>query len=92
MSIREAAQRYISEGLEVVPLRDGKRCVEDNWTKRRFSIEDFGQGVLGVGVKSVAGRRIIDNDCPALSHACLRLLPKTRVDGRPGKAPNQGER
>jgi hypothetical protein len=42
-------------------------------------------------VKSTPRRRIIDNDYAPLGHACLRLLPETRVDGRSGKAPGHFE-
>lgn len=87
----EAAARYIAEGLGVVPLRDGKTCVERDWPSRVFTVADFTDDVKGVGVKSTPHHRIVDNDYAPLGPACLRLLPPTRVDGRPGKAPGHFE-
>ena len=91
IALLQAVKRYLTEGLDIVPLRDGKTCVETNWPNRTFVESDFTHDVKGVGVKSTPRRRIIDNDYAPLGPACLRLLPATRVDGRPGKAPGHFE-
>jgi len=90
-AIRAAAERYIAEGLDVVPLTksdDGKGCFEDDWRNRTFTIDDFTDDVTGVGAKP--GGRIElglnDVDHPALvPHAERLLLTTDRIDGRDGR-------
>jgi hypothetical protein len=86
MKVREAAALYLSKGWEVVPLAPkSKACVDGDWLKLKFKVEDFRDGD-NLGIRSVNGLVDVDNDCAEVVAMAAAFLPKTgAVYGRKSK-------
>lgn len=86
MTVREWAELYLSKGWQVVPLAPGtKECRDAAWTKLKFKAEDF-EPDDNLGLRSVDGIVVIDEDCPeAVACADLFLPPTRAIYGRKSK-------
>jgi hypothetical protein len=85
-SVKQAAERYIARGWQVVPLEPGeKACKDPEWLRLVFKPSDF-RDDDNIGLRSVNGLVIIDCDCPEAISAADTFLPLTgAVYGRPSK-------
>lgn len=83
--IQQFAGHYRNLGLDVVPL-DGKRCLEDGWPHRTFTVENF-HPKSNIGLRSIRGLVVLDDDFLTSSPACDdAFLPTTgAIWGRPTK-------
>jgi hypothetical protein len=84
MTPREAAERYIARGWQVVPLRPrSKKCVDEtDWLTKAYTPADFG-ATNNIGIKSFDGLLDVDCDCPEAVFMADALLPRTCTYGRP---------
>lgn len=80
------AALYVEKGWQIVPLASGgKECKDAGWTKLKFRPDDF-QPDDNIGIRSVDGIVVIDEDCPeAVACADLFLPPTRAIYGRPSK-------
>lgn len=86
MNIFEAADLYIKKGWQVVPLLPGgKACKDANWLKMIFQPKHFKDGD-NIGLRSVDGLTIIDEDCEEVVQLADHFLPPTKaIYGRKSK-------
>ncbi len=84
--VREAADKYIARGWQVVPLRPKtKECYDPGWKDTEFSPGDFNPDD-NIGIKSVGGIVDIDLDCPEAVAMADHFLPPTgAIYGRTSK-------
>jgi hypothetical protein len=77
VDVRNWAAFYLSKGWQVVPLMPGtKKCVEDEWQKLKFKVEDF-KPDDNIGLKSSDGMVVIDEDCSEAVACADLFLPST---------------
>jgi len=86
VSVRDWAREYIARGWRVVPLAQGsKKCKDDGWLRLIFKPEDFHE-TDNIGIRSVDGLVIIDEDCPEAVACADTFLPHTdAIYGRKSK-------
>ncbi|CAB4190340.1 Virulence-associated E [uncultured Caudovirales phage] len=86
MSVAHWASTYISMGLQVVPLAPNtKVCKDEGWLRLVFQPDDFRVND-NIGIRSVNGLVIIDEDCPEAVACADAFYPQTgAVYGRPSK-------
>lgn len=85
-TVQQFASHYIQNmGFHVVPLV-GKACFDNDWQHRTYDIQHF-NGHTNIGIRSVNGLVILDDDFPTPAVECAdALLPQTgAVYGRPSK-------
>jgi putative DNA primase/helicase len=86
---------YDNESMKLVRLsRETKRCVDDEWQKKRISLPDIRAhaqrgGNVGMQLGAVSDWRCaIDNDCPEAVTLAPRFLPETLRIGKGNWAPD----
>jgi len=86
MTVREAAELYISKGLQVVPLQaKDKDCYFDGWKEKPFKPKHF-HPEDNIGIKSMGGIVDIDLDSDEVVVVADLFLPKTgAIYGRKSK-------
>lgn len=84
--VREWAEKYIQRGWQVVPLAPGsKECKDEGWLRLVFKPDDF-KPDDNIGLRSVNGLVVIDEDCrEAVAAADMFLPPTDAVYGRKSK-------
>jgi len=85
-TVQEWAADYLRRGFEVLPLIPGtKKSDNEKWMSMTFAPEDFKEGD-NLGIRSVKGLTIIDEDCPEAVACAETFLPPTgAVFGRASK-------
>ena len=85
--VQQFAGHYLNMGLAVVPLAPrAKKCVDDGWTRKTYDVEHFAADA-NIGLRSVDGIVVLDDDFPVTSAACdNEMLPPTGATwGRAGR-------
>lgn len=84
--VKEYAQKYIDRGWQIVPLAPGeKACKDADWQKIIFDADMF-EDTDNIGIKSVNGLVVIDEDSPEVVVLADYFLPKTgAIYGRKAK-------
>lgn len=84
--VKKAAEHYIAKGLQVVPLSKGKKsCRHADWMKLVFKPSDF-KSDDNIGIRSVNGLVIIDEDSSEVIKIANEFLPVTcAIYGRKSK-------
>src|SRR5215203_1409 len=88
---RLAAERYLREGIQVIPVPAGeKNPNRRNWQSERWTVEDVprlwdnGQGVGILWGEPSGGYVDVDLDWPESRVAARHILPPTKTFGRAG--------
>jgi predicted P-loop ATPase len=84
--VQEAAKLYISKHWQVVPLAAGSKvCKDEGWKNLVFRPEDF-RDDDNIGIRSVNGLIVIDEDCAeAIACADVFFPPTGAIYGRESK-------
>lgn len=86
MTVRAWAARYIKHGWQVVPLASSKKkCKTNKWQTLIFKPDDF-EPTDNIGLRSVDGLVIVDEDCDEAVRMADNFLPQTdAIYGRKSK-------